>query len=107
MCFPRHVEGYDHSSLVTVLYLSNILFRRAIIIGVVKLLVFTLNCAAVSKYGKVLVQYEKLALQYGFDIKKKSLMEDKRKYKVQRDHIHWNPKRQIPPVSLLFCGAKL
>jgi len=42
--------------------------------------------------------------QYGFNIKKKkkSLMEDKGKYKARREYARWNPKRHIPPVSLLL-----
>ena len=32
----------------------------------------------------------------------KQPIEDKRKYKVQRAHTHWNPKRHTPLVSLLL-----
>jgi len=41
--------------------------------------------------------------RYGFDVKKKSLIEDKRKFKVQRVHTCWNPKRHISLVSLNCC----
>jgi len=44
----------------------------------------------------------KLMPQYGFDMKKKNLMEDERKCKAQRVHTHRNPKRYISPVSLLL-----
>jgi len=51
----------------------------------------TSNYTAVSK-----------VLIWKFDIKKKSLMEDKRKYTVQGVYTRQNPKRQISPVSLLL-----
>jgi len=62
----------------------------------------TLNYAVVSKYGKVLTQ--KIYALIWFDMKKrkKSLMEDKRKYKAWREHTCWNSKRHISLVNLLL-----
>jgi len=47
-------------------------------------------------------RYEKLMPWYGFSLKKKSLMEDKRMYKAQRVHTRWNSKRHTSLVSLLL-----
>ena len=60
---------------------------------------FAVNNAVVTKY-KVL----KLMPQNGFNMKN-SVMEDERKYNVQRELTRQHLKRHIPPVSLLLCFA--
>jgi len=57
-----------------------------------------LNYAVMSKFGKLLIW--KLMPRYGFDIRRRAA---KRKQKAWREQ---NPKRHMPPVSLLL-GYKI